>query len=122
MSSARLILTFVTLFAFGLQSYLTQTHIHHPPVIGQLALAGDIPMTGEPAKSPGDTDKYPANQDPANCPLCQEIALAGYFVAPAAVLLVLPTAAAVATFDFAEITLPSRAPSHNWQGRAPPIA
>lgn len=117
MSSARLILTFVALFAFTVQSYLTQTHIHHPQAIG---LAGDVGAAGEPAKN--STDKYPANQDPANCPLCQEIMHAGHVVIPAATLLVLPSYAAFNVIVFTEVITPFRAPSHIWQGRAPPKA
>ncbi len=118
MSSARLILTFVALFAFTVQSYLTQTHIHIPPAI---ALAGDIGAkapVSEPAKD--SKDRYPANQDPANCPICQEIMHAGQLVMPV-MLLVLPSAVAFAFPVFIETVTHFRAPSHIWQGRAPPV-
>jgi hypothetical protein len=115
MSNARLILTFVALFAFTVQNYLTQTHIHVPPAI---ALAGDLGATGEPAKN--SPDKYPANQDPANCPICQEIMHAGQPIVPAVVLLALPSVVVFGFPVFIETVTHFRAPSHIWQGRAPP--
>jgi hypothetical protein len=116
MSNARLVLTFIALFAFTVQSYLTQTHIHVPPAI---ASAGDLGAAGEPAKN--FPDKYPANQDPANCPLCQEIVHAGQLVLPAATLLVLPSLVLFSVAVFIETATHFRAPSHIWQSRAPPV-
>lgn len=119
-SRARLTLTWLILLAFTWQSFLTQTHIHH---LSTVALAGHIGLKA-PASNSASTpkDKYPANEDPANCPLCQEIISAGYAVVPAAALLVLPSFVTLNFIVFVELTTPFRAPSHIWQGRAPPSA
>ena len=64
-SNARLLLTFLALFAFTCQSYLSQTHIHL-----WLSSGTDTQLTADSAsKSLGGStlpkDKYPADQDPA---------------------------------------------------------
>lgn len=115
--------------AFALQSYVTQTHIHFTPAEltnlsaaaqpgAKIAAIGVRPAPGKFAPQ----DKYPANDDPANCPICQEILHAGQFVAPSAIVFALPTeAVAVVPLSLALFT-PREAASHNWQGRAPPHA
>jgi hypothetical protein len=117
-SNLRFALTWLVLLAFTWQSFLTQTHIHHPPAV---ALIGDIGANALPSETgKGSKDRYPANEDPANCPLCQEIMHAGQVIVPAALLLVLPSYAAFNFIVFVETTTSVRAPSHIWQGRAPP--
>jgi hypothetical protein len=108
-------LVLLTLFAFTLQGFLTQTHIH---------LAG----TGSPAVAdtydgvpgPGH-DKVPSKGDPANCPLCQQFASAGAFVTPVAAATLLPTLS-VSVIEVAPLTTSviSRV-THIWRGRAPPL-
>jgi hypothetical protein len=107
-------LVFMVLTAFVLQSYIVQTHIHFAPADLAL-LAGDAA-----AKNAPQHDRYPANDDPANCPICQEILHSGHFVTPAAAALLLPTLA-VSTIALVDQPLPVvAAPSHSWRGRAPP--
>jgi hypothetical protein len=65
-------------------------------------------------------DKYPVNEDPSNCPLCQAFGHAGDFVASAAVLVSLPHSIAVNFIVFSERVTALFAVSHSWQGRAPP--
>jgi hypothetical protein len=65
-------------------------------------------------------DKYPINEDPSNCPLCQEIAHSGQFVQSAALLAALPFAANVHFIVFNEALPSFFAVSHIWRGRAPP--
>jgi hypothetical protein len=65
-------------------------------------------------------DKYPINEDPSNCPLCQEMAHSGQFVQSAAVLAHVPVWISIHFIPVGE-TLPSLLTvSHSWQGRAPP--
>lgn len=112
------------LVAFALQSYITQTHIH---AAGYVATGGfnfadedSTQVDGNAAAKSGDHDKYPPAQDPANCPICQEMLYAGHYVAPAAVAILLPFLP-VSTITIVEaVPLRIFAPSHNWQGRAPP--
>jgi len=128
-SSWRQVLPMLMLVAFALQSYVTQTHIHFA---GHVVTGGFMfPREGTRAPSDsalgaaqdqGDHDKYPPGDDPANCPICQEILYAGHYVAPAAVASLLPSVA-VSTIEIVETALPrALAPSHNWQGRGPPRA
>ena len=107
-------LVFMVLTAFVLQSYIVQTHIHFAPADLAL-LAGDAA-----AKNAPQHDRYPANDDPANCPICQEILHTGAFITPAAIALLPPTLA-VSTIAIAARELPFiAAVSHDWRGRAPP--
>ena len=114
----------VTLLAFSVQTYLTQTHIHQASE-GRSGLALEQTAPG-PAqdlnRSPNvPKDRYPANEDPANCPLCQELIHAGHFVTPAAAAILLPSLS-VSVIEIAAVATPiNRAVSHIWHGRAPPL-
>lgn len=107
----------VAFVAFVIQSFLVQTHIHFTPeALARLAVHNTHAVTDDPAHH----DKYPANEDPANCPICQEILHSGQFVAPAAQVY-LPPALAVSTIVIVDGALPFIvALSHSWRGRAPP--
>ena len=99
------------LVALVAQGYLTQTHIH--------GLLSDS-VASQENHAPGHT-KIPLNDDPARCPICQQIVHASQFVAPAWLtpfLLVL----AISTIEIADIALPRfNAVSHSWRGRGPPL-
>ena len=118
------LLLLVTLLAFSTQTYLTQTHIHwlserqisvtqaHDHFVGRDFARG----------TPNDhKDGYPANEDPANCPLCQELIHAGQFVTPAAAALSL----SFISISVIEVAVSSatlvRTVTHIWRGRAPPL-
>lgn len=109
-------LVFLTLAAFTMQGFLTQTHIHaiakgSPPAV-------DI-FDGAPAPA---GDKAPSKNDPANCPLCQQFASSGQFITPAAAAILLPSLA-VSIIDVIVVATQAIQPvSHNWHGRAPPKA
>ncbi len=117
------------LVAFALQSYVTQTHIHFAGhvVTGGFTFPDEISkaQTGKAlgaVQDQGDHDKYPPGDDPANCPICQEMLYAGHYVAPAAIVALLPTLA-VRTIARADIELPYVfSLSHIWQVRGPPRA
>jgi len=99
-------LTLFLLLSFTLQSYIAQTHFHRPDAPS--AASGHAP------------DRLPTKDDPANCPICQELLHSGQFVMPAAAALALPSASIsiVAIVVAARPIL--RSASHSWQGRAPP--
>lgn len=109
-SAWRLLFVASVLFALLVQGYSTQTHIH-----GQFSES----VVSQTDHAPGPT-KYPLNDDPARCPICQQIVHASQFVAPAWLtpfLLVL----AISTVEIADIALPRfNAVSHSWRGRGPP--
>jgi hypothetical protein len=105
-------ITFLLLFAFAVQSYLTQTHIHgtfQAPAqtcISKCAL--HVPASHSPF---GDV---------AECPLCQAIVHAGAFYAPAVpVILVLQVWVESALAAAAQST-PRATLARNGLSRAPP--
>lgn len=116
LSGWRHVLVYAVLAAFALQTYVVQTHIHFSPAeASQLAGGHGIKADGRDSH-----DKYPARDDPANCPICQEILHSGQFVTPAAQALLAP-ALAVSTIFLVAAPLPFvLALSHSWRGRAPP--
>jgi len=62
----------------------------------------------------------PANDDPANCPICQAVAHSGQFISPSAIVFALPSeVVAIIPLSLAIAIAQERA-SHNWQSRAPP--
>jgi hypothetical protein len=109
-SAGRLVLVGALLLALIVQAFATQTHIH-----------GQFPDTAasQANHAPGH-GKLPLNDDPARCPICQEIVHAGQFVAPAWLspfLLIL----AISTIEIANVLMPRfDAVSHSWRGRGPP--
>ena len=121
---ARRFIVFVTLLAFCLQTYLTQTHIHFAAEnrsafsLEQNAAALFKPIAGTPEVP---WDKFPPNDDPANCPLCQEILHAGHFVTPAAVAILLPFDRLSVIVVTAVTPLLAAAVTHIWRSRAPPL-
>jgi hypothetical protein len=125
-----LLVAFFGLLAVTLQSFVVQTHIHvqQPAIraqtLGLITLAAasvaDSELTAAEAEAP--VDKYPINRDPANCPLCKELTHSGVYVSSASVLATLPFPATVNFIVFREIAPSLFAASHNWRGRAPPLA
>lgn len=111
----RLFIVLLTLLAFGLQSYITQTHIHLAPD----SFASAIGISTGKHQQP---DKFPANGDPANCPICQEILHTGQFVTPTAAILLLPTVAVSITKIVIDVPATPQSASHAWRSRAPPKA
>ena len=119
----------LALLAVALQSFVVQTHIH----IGQgsggiqtmsIATAARHIAAVDPVAAASQAatprDKYPINEDPSNCPLCQEFAHSGPFVQSTAVLIALAPCVTVAFILFSEALPSFFAVSHNWRGRAPP--
>ena len=117
--------------ALAVQGFVVQTHIHLPQAAGKAQTVSLITLAAavvsdasgkmrDPA--PGaPRDKYPIDEDPSNCPLCQEIAHSGQFIQSAAILAVLPRTVKVHSIVFEEALPSFFAVSHVWQGRAPPV-
>ena len=76
-----------------------------------------VTLAVEKGQSP---DKLPPANDPANCPICQELLHAGAFVAPTAVTFQVATIATVIDFVFAQIFATTQTYAHGWKSRAPP--
>lgn len=103
---SRFFLALLLLVTFSLQSYLTQTHIHTGSAVAQ-------------KQAPG---KLPNKDDPANCPICQEMLQAGHFVTPSAASLLLPSAQVSVFRIVTRAVVVAQSASHAWRSRAPPQA
>jgi hypothetical protein len=123
-----LLVAFFGLIAVALQSLVVQIHIHvQQPVVRAHAMgiiAADSIADSQAAsgQAGAPVDKYPINRDPANCPLCKELTHSGQYVSSASVLATLPVTVTVNFIVFREIAPSLFAASHNWRGRAPPLA
>lgn len=119
---ARWAITLFVFLAFSFQSYVTQTHIHfaHEAAVNIFAPIEKSAPATKAAPGKHNPDKYPPADDPANCPICQEVMHTGAFVMPDFVALLLPSQPV--SIVPAVITLPAiiKTISHGWQGRAPP--
>jgi len=115
LSGFRLVIALIALSSFLCQSYLVQTHIHGLPktVLAQ-SDTGSVLSSSQPGG--------PADQDSANCLLCQEFLHAGNFVLPAAIAALPPMLAVSAIVAVVAPTLAVKPTSHSWVGRAPPLA
>lgn len=100
---ARFAVTLFALFAFSLQSFVMQVHVH-----GGTVAAAQTAKTSKPAP------------EPANCPICQEILHAGHYVMPSAAgWLPLSQFSAIVSIWTGSAVL-SQSSSHSWNSRAPP--
>jgi len=106
----------LVLILFALQSYVTQTHIHFLN-----AAPGTVQsVTGGVAIKAPAHGKLPPADNPATCPICQDMALAGHYTAPGAILLTLPPLVAMPVAVLLEVPQYAAVVSHIWLGRAPP--
>ena len=109
-SAARFALTLVALFAFTVQSVVTQIHVHG-------AASGSAASVAIGKTPPG---KLPPGGDQSNCPICQAIVHAGAFTAPVTAILPLPAFASFAITASVRIASVAQVSSHSWNSRAPP--
>jgi hypothetical protein len=117
-------LVFFTAFAFLFQSLVIQTHIHgalrdHAGLGGLLAKISASDEQAAPSKASG---KQLPKDDEGRCPVCQAAQSAGAFLAPAAIVVLLPWQnISLVPLLIANETR-TNATSHDWRGRAPPSA
>jgi len=117
-SSARVAVTLFALLVFAFQTYVVQTHIHlSPQAIGSVTVGAKAPALDAQKQQP---DKFPARDDPANCPICQELLHSGQFVTPSAVATLLPSLLVSVIAIVIHIAVAPEATSHTWQSRGPP--
>ena len=117
--SARLAITLFALLAFTLQTYVTQTHIHGIARVSTVTATLAFDKNAVQKQQP---DKFPPANDPANCPICQEILHTGYYVTPSVAVLPLPAVAVSIAPTVIDIMTIVAAHSHSWKSRAPPLA
>lgn len=108
------------LAVFTIANFATQTHVHLQDMAeGGRAAATETGFRFERTPTPQKSNPF---DDPATCPLCQDIALAGHFTAPAAIAVLPPALIAVPVTLFVAMPAFVATISHNWRGRAPPEA
>ncbi len=103
---------FCLLIALAWQSCLVQTHVHSDQGVRALSLLASVRA---------DTGSGTPSDTPATCPICQEAALSGHYVAAGPFMLA-PPAVAIAWYGPA-VSRPTRRDlkSHAWNSRAPPL-
>ena len=112
MRAGWLVFLLAVALALSWQSFLTQTHQHLASAFAATTVQGAAPTAALPDR--------PSSDQPATCPICREIAHAGYYLFPALATFDAPIAT---RFDFSA-AVPLRPVlvrrSHAWQSRAPP--
>jgi hypothetical protein len=110
----------LALAVFTIANFVTQTHVHllGVPEGGKIAAAVNGFRFEQPL-APGKSNPF---DDPATCPLCQDIALAGHFTTPAALPVLPPAPVALPVAIFIAMPAFVATVSHSWRGRAPPEA
>lgn len=109
-----LVLAILTLFAW--QSVLLQSHVHAAGVRpAQSAAASPVAAT-----LPGVRAGSDRRDDPADCPICREVAHAGHYLTPSPAAV--PAPAPLPTWVSVARTGPADAPrrSSGWRNRDPP--
>ena len=110
----RLAVTLLALITFAFQSYLVQTHIH--------GLPHSVVAASDQHTSSATSQKAPIDRGELKCPLCQDSVRAGNYLLPAAISALPPTFAVKAILVDAASLSASKAISHIWQSRGPPLA
>ncbi len=106
-------LVVAALLAFTWQSFVAQTHMH--PVQGASQVG-----SGAAFVTALDTSGNNAPDLPANCPICQEIAHADFYLPPAPITLDVPDRTPDWQPASAPLVSALRQRSHAWRSRAPP--
>lgn len=102
------------LLAFLWQSFVTQTHVHFDPGIHSTAEFGTA------GSAPQLRDGQPSSDLPANCPICQETAHAGYYLLPTPIAFHASEAVPLWLVVARTLALTLRQRAHAWNSRAPP--
>ena len=113
--NARQLFAALALLVFAVQNYVLQTHVHPPAELASLSMGGTRVALSwrKPAKAnPLD--------DPATCPLCQDLALAGHYTTPGAIVLLAPFAGLIAKLICHSEDRPIGRGRPGFYGRAPP--
>jgi hypothetical protein len=117
---------YIVVAAFTFQSYVTQTHIHilsAPGISGNMVGLGAPQSSGNVAGNLGKQhkqDRYPVNDDPSNCPICQQIALVGHVLTAGAIALIPPSEFETDAIIRGDVLVLTSGVSHTWRSRGPP--
>jgi hypothetical protein len=123
MPCSRILVIVLTFVALTGQMFAVQSHFHSLQSVGKAQDAGSIAHVadaGAGSSSSAQSHKYPVNDDPSKCPLCQQLGHSGQFVVGATVLFLVCFFVAVRLVVLSESVPALLAVRHNWQSRAPP--
>lgn len=112
----RAIVTPMVLFAFLLQIFIVQTHVHFPTVE---AAGISHAASGAPSVALHQTKKT-SDTNAAHCPWCQAVLASGNYLPPVAVPVALPVAFGSLDRIIQHAHIAASRFSHTWQSRAPP--
>ena len=112
----------LAVLAVAFQCIVVQSHVHGAtgPAWREQAAAAQ-PATNPIASRDQGPSRVPKDDDPANCFICQQMALAGAAllpVSPAPILVAQDIATPTAAYHFAALR---SIRSHAWRSRAPPL-
>ena len=116
LQARRAVLALVCGFAFALQGYIAQTHIH----IAELSAVSTASVANQPTLSSQSGDPDQKQDDLSKCPLCQVSASVGNALWSAAPILLVSLIGAVTEPIAAEFVARDAAPSDVWRSRGPP--
>ena len=113
-------IAYVTLFAFLLQGFITQTHFHG--IKAESGLAGALSALADATEFDKNASGHdlPPKDDGRHCPFCQAAQSAGSFVAPSPIAIAFPIQIFVSVVELTKLDAQLRLASHFWHGRAPP--
>jgi hypothetical protein len=106
------------LTAFGWQSFVTQTHVHPVPVV-----RGQAASTSTQRILPGRHVGTPpiAPDRPIDCPICHDAAIAGHYLSPGPVLILITAITLMPPVAVRTFTVVPGRHRHGWRSRAPPV-
>jgi len=112
---ARQIVATLALVFFAFTNFAVQTHIHLLPAAPNAVAAAGAQLERIPAPQ-----KINPFDNPATCPLCQDMVFAGHFTTPAVIPVLPPALIALPATIAVAIPAYITAITHIWRGRAPP--
>jgi hypothetical protein len=121
----RVFFVLLGLLALTVQTLVVQTHIHIAQRTAILSSVGDVSGAGTlgwtaVGKTSAPRDRYPANEDPSNCPLCQEFAHFGHFTQGTVFFVAALLSSTIRHSVYNDAPIPFTVVTHLWRGRAPP--
>jgi hypothetical protein len=117
LQARRALVALVCIFAFALQGYIAQTHIH----IAELVKPDIVAVSGADHIADLQRDGPDQKQDdPSKCPYCQVSASVGSALWTTAPVLLVSLIGSVIEPIAAEFIARDAAPSYVWRSRGPP--
>jgi hypothetical protein len=108
------------LLALTIQVLIVQTHIHGNGVVPGIGSVSGLAADNINPDRAHRPDRFPVNDDPSNCPLCQEFAHSGGYLHATQIAILAPPSSVGKLSLALEADKPRQHITHPWFGRAPP--